>query len=299
MPAYYKKTIPTTTSTGNPAVLTNGETAPVAQFSSSYSILTATFNATASTTGASGGIIKYAWDFGDNTYKNGSTITKVFSQPGTYTVKLTVTDSAYRTATVTNTITILATVADFFNRANSTTLGTAADGSSSKAWTSIPASNTVGIVSNQAKATSGTATVVSYVDTGSTGGTVQAMVSTLLQGPARSAFIAFRVTDISNFWFAQLFWAVSNGGQGIRIIKKVSGTNTILWSNDYTLSVNDVIKITDDGTNVKLYVNGIVQTPSAIADTALNTATKVGTGGSYNSDPTTGFDNFFYWNSIV
>lgn len=299
MPAYYKKTAITSTNTSAPAVLTNNEALPVAAFTSSYSVLTGTFNASSSTTGAPGGIIKYAWDFGDGTYKYGQTATRVFSKPGTYSVTLTITDSSYRTATVTNNIVIKATIADYFNRSDSSTLGTAADGTTSKAWTMIPSGNTVGIVSNQAKATAGTATMIAYVDNGTTGGTVQATLSSLFMDHGRSALIAFRVVDISNFWIAQLFYSTSNGGNGIRILRKVSGSNTTPWMSDITLSVGDVIKITDDGTLIRLYVNNILQTQTAISDTTLNTGTKVGIGGSFASDSVTGFDDFLYYPTSV
>ena len=46
------------------------------------------------------------WDFGDGATEEGETLTYAYSEPGTYTVKITATDGAGNARTVTRTITI-------------------------------------------------------------------------------------------------------------------------------------------------------------------------------------------------
>ncbi len=65
---------------------------PVAAFSSSPGVLTANFDAGASTD-ADGTIASYEWDFGDGATASGATATHNYAVGGTYTVTLTVTDN--------------------------------------------------------------------------------------------------------------------------------------------------------------------------------------------------------------
>ena len=63
------------------------------------------FSATASFD-PDGSIVGYAWDFGDGTTGSGVATSKTYTAPGTYTVKLTVTDNSGATGTATAVITI-------------------------------------------------------------------------------------------------------------------------------------------------------------------------------------------------
>ena len=58
-----------------------------------------TFDATNSSD-PDGSIVKYEWEFGDGTTGNGKIVTHAFSTPGTYTVKLTVTDNDGASASI-------------------------------------------------------------------------------------------------------------------------------------------------------------------------------------------------------
>jgi PKD repeat protein len=66
------------------------------------------FDATGSAAGGSGASIQtYAWSFGDGTSATGAAPSHAYSAPASYTVKLTVTDSAGVSATTTQTVTVL------------------------------------------------------------------------------------------------------------------------------------------------------------------------------------------------
>jgi len=76
---------------------------PVADFSASPDTggvaLKVSVDATASSD-ADGSVVKYAWDFGDNTTASGSALAQhTYTVPGSYTIKLTVTDNDGFTAT--------------------------------------------------------------------------------------------------------------------------------------------------------------------------------------------------------
>ncbi|MFI7589619.1 PKD domain-containing protein [Spongisporangium articulatum] len=74
---------------------------PVAAFTSSVTNLTASFDATGSSD-PDGTIASYAWDFGDGTTDAGATASHTYAAPGTYSVKLTVTDNDNAKTSVTH-----------------------------------------------------------------------------------------------------------------------------------------------------------------------------------------------------
>jgi subtilisin family serine protease len=82
--------------------------APTASITSADSVRNfelATFDASASTD-ADGSIASYAWDFGDGTTATGAAPQHAYDWPGTYTVKLTVTDDDGAAATTTRAIAV-------------------------------------------------------------------------------------------------------------------------------------------------------------------------------------------------
>ena len=61
-----------------------------------------------------GSMAEYKWEFGDGKSLNGSTVSYAYSIPGTYTIKLTVTDNLGEKTTVQKNITVLDTRPDLF-----------------------------------------------------------------------------------------------------------------------------------------------------------------------------------------
>lgn len=55
--------------------------------------------------------VGWSWEFGDGETAKGETVTHTYEKPGTYTVKLTVTDSAGRSATVEEPLVVKAALA--------------------------------------------------------------------------------------------------------------------------------------------------------------------------------------------
>ena len=83
---------------------------PVAAFTSPCTQRTCTFNGSSSTTPAGTTITNYSWNYGDGTSATGATpAAKTYAANGTYTVVLTVTNSAGATDTETRAITVTAT----------------------------------------------------------------------------------------------------------------------------------------------------------------------------------------------
>lgn len=96
----------TTTST---VAVVNGLTASFS-VSPTSQVITRTVNVNGgdSTTVAGSSITSYTWDFGNGQTGTGATSSTTYSTAGTYTIRLTIVDSAGRTATATRTVTITA-----------------------------------------------------------------------------------------------------------------------------------------------------------------------------------------------
>ncbi len=98
-----------TNQSGLSITITTNNQLPTALFTaSSTNVLTGesiTFDASSSTD-PDGSIVSYAWDFGDSTSDAGVSVTHSYTQPGTYTVDLTVTDDAGASGMASTAITV-------------------------------------------------------------------------------------------------------------------------------------------------------------------------------------------------
>lgn len=79
--------------------------APVASFTQTCDQLDCSFDGSGSSTGATGALT-YAWTFGDGSTGTGVNPSHTFGSAGTYPVKLTVTDSLSRSASITKQVTV-------------------------------------------------------------------------------------------------------------------------------------------------------------------------------------------------
>ncbi|MBI5087317.1 MAG: PKD domain-containing protein, partial [Actinobacteria bacterium] len=160
---------------------------PTASFTSSCTLLACTFTSTS--TDSDGTIANLAWDFGDATSGAGSPVPHDFAAPGTYQVKLTVTDSTDLSSTITQPVTVsdvppppaAATTATTPN--GWTLLGTQTDGTPDmRSWvfTRTAAANTAG---STVTSTLGASTKVSRVLVAYAGAGLPTAVSTVA-GPS-------------------------------------------------------------------------------------------------------------------
>ncbi|MGY1699137.1 PKD domain-containing protein [Geodermatophilus sp. SYSU D00766] len=121
--------------------------APTASFTTQVADLTARVDA-AGSTDPEGVLRSYAWDFGNGATATGVTASHTYAAPGTYTVRLTVTDGGGLTATTTRTVTVTAAptgpgsvAADSFGREVASGWGTAERGG---AWTTTGSASVTG-----------------------------------------------------------------------------------------------------------------------------------------------------------
>lgn len=83
---------------------------PTAAFTSSTDLLKVSVDGSTSAD-ADGTVASYAWNFGDGETATGVTASHTYAAPGTYTVRLTVTDNRGGTSTVTRDVTVVRNVA--------------------------------------------------------------------------------------------------------------------------------------------------------------------------------------------
>lgn len=157
----------------------------------------------------------------------------------------------------------MANRADTFNRANNAgPLGTPSDAGSD--WVQPSGSGSFLISSNQASQGS-PAVNVAYLEASSATGEVQVTCNGTLtdHGPVG------RLTDSSNYWYGSM------RAGGCYLQKKVAGSYTSF--GPYTgASAGAVAKLVFSGSNVSLYLNGVLLTTQS--DSFNSTATKHGIG---------------------
>ena len=173
---------------------------PVADFTFACTDLTCSFDASGSTD-PDGGILSYAWNFGDGGTATGVTVDHLYGVDGSYTVTLTVTDVAGASASTSQTVTVQTTVtnqlpvADFTFACNN--LDCSFDGSKSSdpdgslvgyAWNFGDGSTASGMTTAHTYATAGTYSVTLTVtdDLGATASSTQSVAvtaATAIPGP--------------------------------------------------------------------------------------------------------------------
>ena len=81
-----------------------GNAAPVASFTATTDLLTATFTDTS--TDSDGSVVSWAWDFGDGNSSSFQNTSHTYATAGTYTVSLTVTDDMGATGSTSSSVTV-------------------------------------------------------------------------------------------------------------------------------------------------------------------------------------------------
>ena len=98
------------------ATVKAGNLPPTAAFTATCTQLSCSFDGSGSDD-TDGSITSYAWDFGDGSQGDGDTVQKTFSQAGTYTVTLSVTDDLSATSSTSKNITVVNQAVSFVGSA--------------------------------------------------------------------------------------------------------------------------------------------------------------------------------------
>jgi len=175
------------TKTATVTVAAGGNVAPVANFTSTTSNLTANFTDTSSD--SDGSIASRSWNFGDGTTSTATNPSKTYTAAGTYTVTLTVTDNGGASNTVSKSVTVsapanVAPVANFsFTTSNLvatfTDSSTDSDGSiASRSWNFGDGTTSTATNPSKTYAAAGTYTVtLTVTDNGGATNTVSKSVT--------------------------------------------------------------------------------------------------------------------------
>lgn len=172
-------------------------------------------------------------------------------------------------------------VFDDFNRAdNATSMGNAVTG---QAW--LPTSGNFGIDSNQAYCSRASGSAFCVVDSGASDCVITIEVPIVYKNSTSSTRIVFRATDANNImWLASRSAISYNWG----IVMINGGVATTPYALDCVANNDDVVKITLNGSSVRISVNGTEYLNETITFNATATKHGIGSASSYLSR----YDNF-------
>jgi PKD repeat protein len=171
---------------------------PVAQFTSTVSSLTASFDGSTSYD-PDGTVAQYAWNFGDGTTGTGETASHAYTAAGTYPVTLTVTDNDGATDSVTNNVTVTAPPVAAFTSGTSA-LTASFDGSSSTdasgtiqsyAWNFGDGTTATGVTTSHTYSSAGTyAVTLTVTDSNNATSSITQNVTVAAPLPPAASFTA-------------------------------------------------------------------------------------------------------------
>ncbi len=233
------------TQSKNVTVAAAANATPTASFTNSVANLTASVDASASAD-PDGVISSYDWTFGDGSTGTGKTTSHTYASSGTYAVKLTVTDNAGGSGTLTKQVTVGGgtVAADTFSRTGSG-WGTANTGG---AWALTSAqrfstNGSVGKIAFEAKGTGATAALDAVSATNPTM-VADVTVDKLTTGGGAQAIFQMRRQSGSAYNVKLLFLA--DGSLAIGSTKLVNGTETSIRQNNVsglTYAPGDVLRV--------------------------------------------------------
>jgi PKD repeat protein len=214
---------------------------PVASFTASCAQRTCTFDASGSRSD-NGSITGYGWDFGDGSTGTGVTTSHVYAADGTYSVRLTVTDSSNQTTSTTQQVSAVDTTppgtiaTDGFQRTVSGGWGSADVGG---AWTVTSTASNYAVSGGSAAMTVPTAGSTRSATLGSVSAaavdeTVEASLSTLPAAGSTYLYLVARQSAANTDYRARVrIWA--DGSVRLAIVSR-SGTST-----DTMIGTEDVV----------------------------------------------------------
>jgi PKD repeat protein len=259
--------------------------APSASFTQNVQGLTASFDGRLSLDPDGGSIGRYLWDFGDGTTGTGATATRTYTQGGTYTVRLTVTDAAGATGYTERQVTVTAPPANrlptaaFTATSTGLTASVSAAGSTdpdgriaSYAWQWGDGTSGTGASMTRTYAQAGTYTIRLTVtdDRGGAGTTTRQVTVTAATGAAVIASDTFNRAVTGGLGSADIggAWSATVGGTRLSVTPgaallqlSAAGNNTGAQLGGVTATAVDVrtaftLDVTPSGGGTYVYVGG-------------------------------------------
>ncbi|WP_426622386.1 PKD domain-containing protein [Microbacterium sp. As-52] len=252
-----------------------GSTAPVAAYTATPVGLAVAFDASTSVPPGSATVAAYRWDFGDGTTGTGKTPSHTYAAPGTYQVKLTITDSQGLVGSVKKPVVVqganaLPTASFTLSSSGLTASADAAastdtDGTiSSYSWNWGDGTTSAGAVASHAYSTAGTRTVTLTV-TDDVGGSATTTRESVVAEPAPLAGDDFEQAS-SRGWgnaVAGGAWTIAGGSQAAATVAGGFGR--------LNLAAGDTRHATLNATSV----------PSPTLETTFRVDQGATTGGAY------------------